>query len=279
MIKRVIHLGDVHVPAATRRHNEYVEVLNNFLKSAEEIVSENGKDETLILLGGDIFHNKDNITSNQVLIITNFLKSCDKICKTIVITGNHDLVVNNMEKLDGLSLIFKTVDLNNSKYLDLILDYKSGIIYDENIAWCLYSIFDDYKKPNILESKIDHPDKLHIGLFHGCLDGSELDSTHVLGGLNKNMFEGCDLVLMADIHKRQFIDLSGVTLCYCGSLHQNHFGESVSKHGFIEWNIEDPSDITYEEHDLEHLNEYGFYKFKINSIEEIEEGLEEFINF
>jgi hypothetical protein len=62
-------------------------------------------------------------------------------------------------------------------------------------------------------------------------------------------------------------------LCYSGSLIQQGFGESVSKHGFLLWDIESR---TFVEHDI--ASRYGFYQFKINSLDDIEEGTERHTN-
>ncbi len=212
------------------------------------------------------------------IIVSDFLRELDSIAMTLIMAGNHDFA-ENTDRLDTISPIINMLRLTNVRYLDQELDYKSGFIEYDNIIFCLYSIFDNYNLQDVNISRVNNPDKLHIGLFHGCLDGSLLDSTITLQGINKSLFEGCELVLMADIHKRQFMDYNGVTLCYCGSLHQHGFGESRSSHGFIQWFVEDKDNINYTEHDIDDENEYGFYKFKIGSVEELNENTEEFINF
>ena len=278
MIKIILHCGDIHIPMGTRRHSEYKEVLDNFLIKVKEITADYEFGEVAVLIAGDLLHNKLEISNEMNVLVSDFLQELNTIALTLLITGNHDKGINS-DRVDSITPIIKMLKLKNVRYLDMELEYKSGFMEIDNVIFCLYSIFDDYNLQGVKVSKINNPDKLHIGLFHGCLDGSVLDSTFTLGGINKELFDGCQLVLMADIHKRQFIDLNGVTLCYCGSLHQNSFGESRHSHGFIEWNIEDPEDITYVEHDIDEDNEFGFYKFKISSVSELEEGVEEFVNF
>ena len=56
-----------------------------------------------------------------------------------------------------------------------------------------------------------------------------------------------------------------VPIAYPSSLIQQNFGEKVTKHGFLLWDIE-TKDI--QEHDIE--TEYGFYQFRIKSLEDIE---------
>ena len=58
-----------------------------------------------------------------------------------------------------------------------------------------------------------------------------------------------------------------------GSAIQQNFGENVSKHGFLFWDIENK---TFTEHDVD--NNYPYYQFKIKSLEDIETGSEKLTN-
>jgi DNA repair exonuclease SbcCD nuclease subunit len=60
---------------------------------------------------------------------------------------------------------------------------------------------------------------------------------------------------------------------YCGSLIQQNFGENVSKHGFLMWDVESK---TFTEHDVE--NKHPLYQFKIKSLEDLETGSEKITN-
>ncbi len=57
------------------------------------------------------------------------------------------------------------------------------------------------------------------------------------------------------------------------SLIQQGFGETVDKHGFLFWDV---ATRTYEEHDIP--TRYGFYQFKIKSLDDLEKGIEEHTN-
>ena len=60
---------------------------------------------------------------------------------------------------------------------------------------------------------------------------------------------------------------------YCGSLIQQNFGEIVSNHGYLWWDL--PS-RTFEERNIE--SNYGFYQFKIKSMDDLENGNEVLTN-
>ena len=64
-----------------------------------------------------------------------------------------------------------------------------------------------------------------------------------------------------------------ISIAYCGSLIQQDFGESITNHGYLLWNVED---LTFEEKNIN--TEYGFYKFKISSSDDIENNKEELLN-
>jgi DNA repair exonuclease SbcCD nuclease subunit len=91
------------------------------------------------------------------------------------------------------------------------------------------------------------------------------------------VFEDCDFVIAGHIHKRREIKKNGVRIVYCSSMRQKEFGESVTGHGFVVWNLED-DDITYKFVDI--VNEDGgFYKFSISDKDDIINDKEELINY
>ncbi len=60
---------------------------------------------------------------------------------------------------------------------------------------------------------------------------------------------------------------------YCGSLIQQNFGETVSKHGYLWWDL---ATKTFEECDIN--SNYGFYQFKIKSMDDLENNAERITN-
>ena len=118
-------------------------------------------------------------------------------------------------------------------------------------------------------------DKTFIGLYHAPINGASTD----LGydkfdeSISLEHFDGCDIVMLGDIHKRQEFIYKGCPIVYPGSLIQQGFGENVSKHGFLEWDVKDRA---YVEYDLDY--KYSFYKVKINNIDDIDDDKEILIN-
>jgi len=64
-----------------------------------------------------------------------------------------------------------------------------------------------------------------------------------------------------------------IPVSYVGSLVQQNFGENISKHGFLLWDVESK---TFTEHDVE--NKTPYYQFKIKSLEDLDNGTEVITN-
>jgi DNA repair exonuclease SbcCD nuclease subunit len=64
-----------------------------------------------------------------------------------------------------------------------------------------------------------------------------------------------------------------IPICYSGSLIQQNFGEKVSNHGFLLWDVQTK---TFTEHEV--ANNSPYYQFKIRSSDDIENGLEKITN-
>jgi DNA repair exonuclease SbcCD nuclease subunit len=269
MVKKVIHLADIHI-RTYRYHEEYKEVFQNLLRDLREQVKDYAREEVRIVLAGDLVHQKIVISNEQLILGTWFLKSLEKIAPLIVIAGNHDLLENNKDRMDSISPMVQFLpdtDLNFFK--------DSECYLDDNIVWCVYSIFQENKRPNIEAARAEFgPDKTYIGLFHAPLVNAQTDIGYEFDhGAELDEFDGCDIVMLGDIHKRQSFNHKGIIIAYPSSLIQQNFGENVSSHGYLLWDVETR---TFTEHDVE--NKYPFYHFTIKSMEELENGLEKIIN-
>jgi DNA repair exonuclease SbcCD nuclease subunit len=273
MIKCIIHCADLHIRNFLR-YEEYSEQLEKFIVKCEEIASDYEKDEVRILIAGDIVNQKNTISNELIIFTSVFLRRLQEIATVIVISGNHDMVVTNSSRTDTLTGIFQTANFENCKYLDMLLDYRSGCIVDENVTWAVYSIHEDYMRPDIDDSISNYPTNTVIGLYHGLIVGAKLDNnTTTDSGLDVDAFSGCDVVMAGHIHKRQTINRGGVKIVYPGSLIQQTFGETVSEHGFAVWRLED---MSCEFVDID--NDYALYDMEVESIEALRENKERLIN-
>jgi len=283
MITKIISCADIHFPQL-KGIDELKEILTTFFEQCKKIVKKEGADNVRIVILGDIVNNKTNITSELILAVNWFFTELDKICKTIVIAGNHDFLMNNIGRVDSLTPLFEIGDYKQVIFLDKELEYNSGIFVDDNIAWCLYSSFSGFNTPDILIHKeahqgLDNAPEIYVGLIHGDVNGAITTTNRVTeNGIDPGVFEGCDFVMAGHIHKRQVIKRDGVNIVYCSSINQKDMGESVNGHGFVVWDVDDPDNITYKFVDVPNPDG-GYYKFEINDINDIKEDKEELLNY
>lgn len=281
MITKIIACADIHVPSV-KGIDELKSQMKRFIDKCKKIIKdEDDPSNVRIVVCGDIFHAKIQITNESIMCVDWFFKELDKLCKTYIVTGNHDLLMNNLDRLDSISPLFEIGNYKQVCYLDKDLEYKSGIMVDDNVAWCLYSSFDGFSTPDVLVHKEANKSKdlVYVGLIHGDVNGAITTTNYVTdNGLDPAVFDGCDFVIAGHIHKRQEIKKNGIPIVYCSSLKQQNFGESVSGHGFVLWDIEDKDEITYKNVDIKD-KDGGYYKFEINNIEDINEDKEELINY
>jgi len=197
MIRKIIHISDLHI-RTFKRHDEYKEISIDFFNSVKKEVDGIPKDDIRIVIVGDLVHQKITISNEQLLFLAWFLKECTKICKTIVVAGNHDLLENNKDRLDSLTPVIELLDNDDIQYLKQSLCYV-----DDNIVWCNYSIFEENKRPDIESSRVENIDKIFIGLLHAPVIGATTNLGYEFeDGIEAEYFDGCDLVLLGDIHKR-----------------------------------------------------------------------------
>ena len=274
MIKHVIHIADLHIPNKYK-DRPYMDMIKVGLAEVLKVTKEWDKDEFRIVLVGDVFHNKINITNEARQVFHDTLNYLNAIGKTIIIAGNHDMLENNHDRMDSISPTFDIKDaFPNITYADKEMFYQSGYFKDDNVIWVLYSMFDKFERPNIDGLKAKYPDCRIIGLYHGDVIGSVTDTGRVSeNGTDGKIFNGCDCVMAGHIHRYQTIKKQGVQIVYSGSMFQQNAGENTTGHGFVVWDLED---MGYKLHEVS--NKYKIYKFKIKSYDDIKNDTEKLLN-
>jgi DNA repair exonuclease SbcCD nuclease subunit len=258
MIKRLVHFSDLHI-RLFKDHDLYRGILETALKEWASIQPDR------IVFTGDLVHSKNQMTPELIEFVAWVLSECAKIAKTIVIIGNHDFLENNNTRLDALTPIIDSLNNKNIVYLK-----NRGVYEDDNINWCVYSLMDHNIPPDI-----ENNGKTKIGLFHGPVQGLTTDIGYKFEtGFDSDKFGGCDLVLCGDIHKRQIFNIPGGKKAYMvGSTVQQNYGETINKHGFGIYELENDK---YEFVDLK--NPKPFLSFKLKSFDDIINGTEKLAN-
>jgi DNA repair exonuclease SbcCD nuclease subunit len=258
VIKKLVHFSDLHVKLF-KDHGQYRKILENAINQWKEIEPDR------IVFTGDLVHSKNQMTPELIEFVAWILTECANIAKTIIIPGNHDFLVNNIDRLDALSPIIDSLNNKNIVY------YKDrGVYEDDNVSWCVYSQYQGNIPPEISEAK-----GIKVGLFHGPIQGMTTDLGYDFGdhAYDTEKFDGLDIVLCGDIHKRQEFSFKTGKGYMIGSPIQQNIGESIRNHGFGTYDF---GTKEYIYTDLE--NPKPFLKFSIKSFSDIESGIEKLVN-
>ena len=247
IVEKIYHLADLHI-RNLKRHKEYREVFQKFLDNVDRDNIEN----SVIYLAGDIAHAKTEMSPELIREISWFLTECANRKHTFLITGNHDCNLNNNYRLDVLTPIVENLENERIHYLR-----DTGVYPFHNLTFVVYSILDE--KENWPKAELVEGENT-ICLFHGPVNLAQTDIGYTVSSnsFTTDMFEGFDMVMLGDIHKRQ--TLGSPTIAYAGSMIQQNHGESLDKHGYLLWDVESR---TFEEVDLP--NDYGFYTLDVNN--------------
>ena len=228
-VEQILHIADIHI-RNYKRHKEYRSVFSQLYKKVKALPK-----NSIVYIGGDIVHNKIDMSPELIHLTREFLVSLADIRPTIFIRGNHDMNLNNKSRMDALKPIYDSLEHPNLYYLDQTMVYNIA-----DVQFSVFDIADDYDN-YIMASELPD-DKLKIALFHGAVDSSMTDAGFKVRNdhYSIKMFSGYDLVLLGDIHKKQYLDINK-TVHYPGSLVQQNFGESYENHGYTIWNLRDLS--------------------------------------
>ena len=294
MIHNIIHISDIHIRSGDSkksRYDEYISVFNNLTESISQQPSVLNK-SAVIVITGDIFHDKNRIGPSGIKIATYLLQKLSTLATVIVIRGNHDYRQDHPTEHDMISALI-SYNIPNVIYFD-----TTDIHTFHNISFGLTAIQETLLygstsgiSNNLPPFPLPSPNNTYkIALFHGTINGSTLQngSKTTRDGYPIDWFQGYDAILLGDIHLQQInrasiIDNSPCTLphtsiCqtysyqnhipwgYSGSLIQQDFGETIKGHGYVLWNLQ---------HKLIHVyhikNNYGMIKIHFNgNIDELE---------
>ena len=106
MINKIIHFSDLHL-RLFKEHTRYRMILTEAMNEWKV------ESPDRIVFTGDLVHSKNQMTPELLEIVSWTLTECAKICKTIVLIGNHDFLENNLDRMDTISPIVDNLDNDN----------------------------------------------------------------------------------------------------------------------------------------------------------------------
>lgn len=265
-IRYVYHMSDIHIRNLAR-HDEYNMVFNEVYKKIKKNSQEN-KDESIIVLTGDIMHSKTELSPEAFDMAYNFFNNLSQILPVILIAGNHDCSVTNIDRMDALSPI-----IENCYNIENIFYLKNTGLYNFNNI--IFGVTDIYTNEPLLSDNITikmmnqlkHKNTYKIALFHGPIRESKTDTGYEMKSerFRGKDFRGYDYAFFGDIHKFQYLN-KNKTFAYAGSLIQQSFGETLDKHGILKWDL-----LTGKSKLIEIKNDYGFCTINVVNGQMIDE--------
>ena len=274
-LQYIFHLSDLHIRNGNNvnsRFDEYYSVFNNTIISINDNIKKNNLsfDDFIIIITGDIFHNRYNINNYGLLLFNHLILSLTNIGKVILFEGNHERLIDNNPSLIN-SFNF---NINNLTILD-----KSISFIIDNIGFSYLSLYDTMNSYSLTGRKellpsfpeIKESVKYKIALFHGSFasaklyNGDEIINNNIYNPYPLEWIKDFDYVLLGDIHKRQVFNYKQKTICgYSGSLIQQNFGENIIEHGYLLWNLQ-----TKKIKEINVKNDIGYINIKENGKGEI----------
>ena len=244
-LKHIHHISDIQI-RNLKRHKEYEQVFNRLYEKIKE-----NKDNSVAYIAGDIAHSKCDMSPELVDQLSRLFKNLADIVPTIIIAGNHDCNLNNRSRLDVLTPIVENLNHPNLHYFK-----DSGVYKCADVSFVVWDCWTD-EKDFITADEVDGDTK--VVLFHGTVDRAETDLGFKLpSDVHISKFDGYDMGLLGDIHKRQFVNKEE-TIAYCGSLVQQNHGEEIGK-GYLLWDVPNRKSEY-----IEVPNDYGYYTISIEN--------------
>jgi DNA repair exonuclease SbcCD nuclease subunit len=254
--KKIFHLSDIHV-MNVKDHEIFNHAIDAFFKSVQNHSLD--YEDGLIVITGDIFDNWARVSSEAFLLVTKMLKKFRMhLHPIVIIPGNHD-VPRYSNAVSWIEPIIEAISEHDFSCDDVYFSKKSEIFNFKGINFVHYCFLDNFA---VDKSKMEEGES-YIGLFHAPVRGSVNADGFIFNKkryFSPSEFEGCDAVLMGDIHMRQTIPYGdNKKAYYSGSLYQLSMGETFDGHGY---GILDVGDFSYSFVDIEPKR--AFYNCEYN---------------
>lgn len=247
-ITHIFHIADLHIRRGDyhkARIAEYRAVFDGFLvEIAEHEAIKAGT--ALIIIAGDVFHDKYRIESEGLLLFIDFINRALELAPILVICGNHDYLQDSPEATDLIASVIGAFKGQRVYYLNQTDHYRFGqvgiglVSIKDTLRTTARSGIVDELPPFPSAAKFGSKITRKIALFHGSISQSALpNECSILGGYPLEWFKGYEFGIFGDNHKQQLHrnDELGLLWGYPGSLIQQDDGEPTFGHGYILWDI------------------------------------------
>lgn len=231
---KICHLADVHWRSLSR-HDEYREVFAALVEKCKLQAVDH------IVVAGDLFHTKTTGLSPEYIdIFTWWLKELSSAAPVHLVLGNHDGNLLNKSRQDAVSPIVSILANDRTLKNPVHLYKKSGVYsLDGNHNLCVFSLFDEEGWHAVQPISGQY----NIAVYHGPVNCAVTETGFdIHSDVTLKFFEGYDLALLGDIHRRQHLgyraqgDKEVPWISYPGTPVQQSYAESLD-HGYLLWSI------------------------------------------
>ncbi len=281
MIHNIIHISDIHIRIGDQTKSRYDEYSSAFSRLHETLKLQPSiiQHTAVIAITGDVFHHKNKLEPYGLELAVKLLQGLSELAPVIIIRGNHDYRQDLPSERDMITALM-SYSIPNVSYLD-----TTGLHTFHNLTIGLVAIQDTLlygatsgisrDLPPFPLPTLHHDGHYHVAMFHGSITGSTLQNgsslSPTLHGYPIDWFNGYDAILLGDIHLQQIHradplqhneDTLGYSTligsyhysphtspwAYPGSLIQQDFGESLTGHGYLVWDLQHKQIHAYQLH-------------------------------
>jgi len=250
-------LADIHIRETGRE--TFIPALKCMRAYLEQIPRDGVPTATVI--AGDIFNDKTRICPEAIAEFHLLIETLAPYSRVIVmILGNHDVNVNNSERLDLITPIL--ANYKSPKHdVPVIFWPKSGwyegIPDMPDFAFHVFSPIDKLTEAPSMD--LAHG-KRSIAILHDFISGASIGRINKSTGIAKDWLRGFTAVMCGHIHDYTSED----NIVFPGALAQVTIGESYDK-GFVVWEFKD--DASPPTHEFIHLHDvpHAMIKYVVKS--------------
>lgn len=216
----VLLASDFHISNDSSKDVDFESAKTDFIAKIKLIIG-----EKIIVIAGDLFHDKDKTTSDAITKAVDLMNELLSLGNVITINGNHDVNERNPSKnspMNTLATIYKNCDRYHYLTENAVYEHK-------NIPSFIKFVLTDRFSKKVTEFERQN-DVLYVALYHGAFKNYH---NFVKSGFTINDFDSYDLVMAGDIHRKHVINKK---IYYASSLMQLTHGENYT-HGFFHFKI------------------------------------------
>ena len=264
-ITHVVHIADLHLRLGNpevARITEYRAVMHALLDQVAELPAVRAG-RAVMVIAGDVAHSKGRLESPGGTLFFEWMNRARRLLPVLLICGNHDFRQEAPDVPDMIELFtapYAAADADDNAQCHAVHYLRdTGLYHFRNVGFGVVSVKDTLRATSAAgvvdalppfppaATLLAQPGVTHaVALFHGTIAQSALPSGRaadaVMRGYPLEWISGAGypIIMLGDNHKQQVHAAAPphhVAWGYPGSLVQQDFGEPVSGHGYILWDL------------------------------------------